>query len=103
MSKKTSVEGEGADNWTVKMKVVVPELPSAAVTSLIVRFGAAPATQALVGEAVLRATGALTGLMKSAALSLVSWQPPERLTTARASGSRPPAVLVEKGAGPEPS
>ena len=41
MSKVTPPAGAGADRLTVKVKVVVPALPSLSETSLIVRFGTA--------------------------------------------------------------
>ena len=85
--------GAGADKLTVKVAVVVPLLPSATVTSLIVRLGGAPATQLLNGELVLRGKGAET--RKSAALSFVSVQPPALRKSA--------VVLLGAGARPEPS
>ena len=51
---------------------------------------------------LLRAVGAVVGLLKSVELLFVSVQLGV-LMVERASGSRPPAVLVEKGAGAEPS
>ncbi len=41
MSKVTPPAGAGAERLTVKVKVVVPALPSFSETSLIVRLGAA--------------------------------------------------------------
>src|SRR6266851_2837439 len=52
--------------------------------------------------AELRAVGAVTGLLKSAELLLVSVQLAV-LIIDLASGSRPPAVLVENAAAPMPS
>jgi hypothetical protein len=52
-------------------------LPSATETSLIDRFGGAPPAQLLVAEAEFRGNG--VDVKKSAALSLVSVQPPDFL------------------------
>lgn len=54
------------------------------------------------GVAEFLATGAVVGLLKSAELLFVSVQLTLRMAD-RASGSRPPAVLVENGAEPAPS
>src|SRR5689334_11619432 len=74
MSKLTSVPCAGVDRLAVKVAVVVPLLPSATDTSLIVRFGGAAPEQLLVGELELR--GDAANVKKSAALSFMSVQPP---------------------------
>src|SRR5882762_5557212 len=93
MSKKMSVEGAGADKLTVKVAVVVPLFPSATLTSLMVRLGAEPAVQLLIGEPLLRGNGPDT--KKSAALSFVSVQPPALRKSA--------VVLFGARARPKPS
>src|SRR6266542_323952 len=93
MSKVMSVEGAGADKLTVNFAAVVPLLPSASVTSLIVRLGSALARQLLAGAPLLRGSG--TKIRKSAALSFVSVQPPALRRSA--------VVLLGAGARPEPS
>src|SRR6266542_1226131 len=93
MSNEVSVEGAGADKLTVNVAVVVPLLPSVTVTSFIVRLGGKPALQLFTGELVLRGKGA--DARKSAALSLVSVQPPALRQSA--------VVLLGAAARPEPS
>src|SRR6266540_1139716 len=93
MSKVMSVEGAGAVKLTVNVAAVVPLLPSASVTSLIVRLVSAPARQLLAGELLLRGRG--TETRKSAMFSFVSVQPPALRRSA--------VVLLGAGARPEPS
>lgn len=59
-----------ADSVTVKVAFTAPVFPSVTVTSLMVTSG----LQSPIGELVLRGFGVAT--KKSAALSLVSTQPP---------------------------
>ena len=93
MSNVMSVDVAGADKLTMKVAGVVPLLPSVTVTSLIVKPGGVPAMQLFNGELLLRGKGAETS--KSAALSLVSTQPPALRKSA--------VVLLGPDAGPDPS
>src|SRR5438876_12016611 len=70
----------GAAKVTVKVAVVFPLSPSVTVTSLMVRFGGVLPVQLLAGEPELRGNGAKTN--ESAALLLVSVQPPALLNAA---------------------
>ena len=82
-----------AESDTVKSTVFVPVSPSVTVTSLMVMSGLNPVLQSFAGELLLRGFGA--EVTKSAALSLVSTQPPDFLKSA--------VVLLGAGAGPVPS
>src|SRR5436305_1981111 len=71
MSKVTPPAGAGAERLAVKVKVVVPALPSLSVTSLIVRLGRG--LQEFSADELLRGVGAAA--VKSAELLSVSAQP----------------------------
>src|SRR5947207_14756023 len=90
MSKVTPPAGAGNERLTVKVNVVVPLLPSAAVISLIEILGT---LQSFKGELVLCGLG--VPVAKSVLLLFVSVQPFPALISA--------VVLLGAGARPAPS
>src|SRR5215217_2034461 len=90
MSNVTPPAPAGLDRLTVNVNVVVPESPSACVTSLIVRLGVVEH----VFSAVALLRGATPAAAKSAALSSVSVQP------APARKSEVVALIVGAAAAP---
>src|SRR5690349_15107039 len=91
MSNVTPPAFAGPERPTVKLKVVVPELPSVWETSLTVRVMPVAHTFGVVAR--FRGVGAAAA--KSAALLSVSVHPP--------SARKSDWVVLMVGAGPEPS